>query len=203
MDKFYSLGLDIGSTTIKVVLLDGEKTIHSEYKRHHSDVSGLLNELFEELNEKFPGIMVDTVITGSGGLSVANWLGLKFTQEVMAETVAIRKYHPETDVIIELGGEDAKITYMHPVLEQRMNGTCAGGTGAFIDQMASLLQTDADGLNNFAKDYRSLYTIASRCGVFAKSDLQPLINEGAADRSVARHVMALPQARRSTRCFIA
>ena len=94
MDKFYSLGLDIGSTTIKVVLLDGEKTIHSEYKRHHSDVSGLLNELFEDLNKKFPGIMVDTVITGSGGLSVANWLGLKFTQEVMAETVAIRKYHP-------------------------------------------------------------------------------------------------------------
>ena len=188
MDKFYRLGLDIGSTTIKVVLLDGEETIHSEYKRHHSDVSGLLNELFEELNEKFPGIMVDTVITGSGGLSVANWLGLKFTQEVMAETVAIRKYHPETDVIIELGGEDAKITYMHPVLEQRMNGTCAGGTGAFIDQMASLLQTDADGLNNFAKDYRSLYTIASRCGVFAKSDLQPLINEGAAKEDLAASI---------------
>ncbi|MDO4876684.1 MAG: BadF/BadG/BcrA/BcrD ATPase family protein, partial [Oscillospiraceae bacterium] len=188
MDKFYRLGLDIGSTTIKVVLLDGDKIIHSEYKRHHSDVSGLLNELFADLNKKFPGIMVDTVITGSGGLSVANWLGLKFTQEVMAETVAIRKYHPETDVIIELGGEDAKITYMHPVLEQRMNGTCAGGTGAFIDQMASLLQTDADGLNNFAKDYRSLYTIASRCGVFAKSDLQPLINEGAAKEDLAASI---------------
>ena len=156
MDKVYRLGLDIGSTTIKVVLLDGEEIVYSEYKRHHSDVSGLLNELFEELGAKYPGILVDVVITGSGGLSVANWLGLKFTQEVMAETVAIRKYHPETDVIIELGGEDAKITYMHPVLEQRMNGTCAGGTGAFIDQMASLLQTDADGLNNFAKDYRSL-----------------------------------------------
>src|SRR5574344_2949198 len=106
----------------------------------------------------------------------------------MEETVAIRKYHPETDVIIELGGEDAKITYMHPVLEQRMNGTCAGGTGAFIDQMASLLQTDADGLNNFAKDYRSVYTIASRCGVFAKSDLQPLINEGAAKEDLAASI---------------
>ena len=188
MDKVYKLGLDIGSTTIKVVLLDGEKIIHSDYQRHHSDVSGLLNDLFEDLNKKFPGISVDVVITGSGGLSVANWLGFKFTQEVMAETKAIKTYHPETDVIIELGGEDAKITYMHPVLEQRMNGTCAGGTGSFIDQMASLLQTDADGLNNFAKDYRSLYTIASRCGVFAKSDLQPLINEGAAKEDLAASI---------------
>ena len=188
MDKVYKLGLDIGSTTIKVVLLDGEEIIHSDYQRHHSDVSGLLNDLFEDLNKKFPGINVDVVITGSGGLSVANWLGFKFTQEVMAETQAIKTYHPETDVIIELGGEDAKITYMHPVLEQRMNGTCAGGTGSFIDQMASLLQTDADGLNNFAKDYRSLYTIASRCGVFAKSDLQPLINEGAAKEDLAASI---------------
>ena len=188
MDKIFKLGLDIGSTTIKVVLLDGEKIIHSDYQRHHSDVSGLLDDLFEDLNKKFPGITVDVVITGSGGLSVANWLGFKFTQEVMAETKAIKTYHPETDVIIELGGEDAKITYMHPVLEQRMNGTCAGGTGSFIDQMASLLQTDADGLNNFAKDYRSLYTIASRCGVFAKSDLQPLINEGAAKEDLAASI---------------
>ncbi|MCR4689440.1 MAG: acyl-CoA dehydratase activase-related protein [Saccharofermentans sp.] len=188
MDKIYKLGLDIGSTTIKVVLLDGEDIVYSDYRRHHSDVSGLLNVLFNELSEKFPGITVDTCITGSGGLSVATWLGLKFTQEVMAETTAIKKYHPETDVIIELGGEDAKITYMHPVLEQRMNGTCAGGTGAFIDQMAALLQTDADGLNSFAKDYRSLYTIASRCGVFAKSDLQPLINEGAAKEDLAASI---------------
>ncbi|MBP5654020.1 MAG: 2-hydroxyacyl-CoA dehydratase [Clostridiales bacterium] len=188
MSLRYRMGLDIGSTTIKVVLLDNDEIIHREYRRHHSDVSGLLNTLFEELDRKFPGIRVSTVITGSGGLSVANWLGLKFTQEVMAETCAIKKFHPETDVIIELGGEDAKITYMHPVLEQRMNGTCAGGTGAFIDQMASLLQTDADGLNNFAKDYRSLYTIASRCGVFAKSDLQPLINEGAAKEDLAASI---------------
>ena len=188
MNNRYRLGLDIGSTTIKVVLLDGDDIVHSEYRRHHSDVSGLLNQLFEELDTKYPGIDVSVTITGSGGLSVANWLHLKFIQEVMAETVAINKYHPETDVIIELGGEDAKITYMHPVLEQRMNGTCAGGTGAFIDQMASLLQTDADGLNNFAKDYRSLYTIASRCGVFAKSDLQPLINEGAAKEDLAASI---------------
>ncbi|MBO4241963.1 MAG: 2-hydroxyglutaryl-CoA dehydratase, partial [Clostridiales bacterium] len=188
MSNAYKLGLDIGSTTIKLVLLKDEQIVYSEYQRHHSDISGLLNKLFEDLDSKFPGIEVSVTITGSGGLSVANWLGLKFIQEVMAETQAIKKYHPETDVIIELGGEDAKITYMHPVLEQRMNGTCAGGTGAFIDQMASLLQTDADGLNNFAKDYRSLYTIASRCGVFAKSDLQPLINEGAAKEDLAASI---------------
>ena len=113
-DIRYRLGLDIGSTTIKIVLLDGDKIVHQEYRRHHSDISGLLNQLFEELDSKFPGLKVSVTITGSGGLSVANWLGLKFIQEVMAETEAIKKYHPETDVIIELGGEDAKITYMHP-----------------------------------------------------------------------------------------
>ena len=188
MGKVYKLGLDIGSTTIKVVLLDGEKIIHSDYQRHHSDVSGLLNDLFEDLNNKFPGIDVDVVITGSGGLSVANWLGFKFTQEVMAETQAIKTYHPETDVIIELGGEDAKITYMHPVLEQRMNGTCAGGTGSFIDQMATLLKTDAAGLNEYAKNYQALYPIAARCGVFAKSDIQPLINEGASKADLAASI---------------
>ena len=188
MNSKYQLGLDIGSTTIKIVLLEDEKIIFNEYQRHHSDISGLLNVLFEKLNKEHPNLETTVKITGSGGLSVAEWLKLDFIQEVMAETVAINKYHPETDVIIELGGEDAKITYMHPVLEQRMNGTCAGGTGAFIDQMAQLLQTDADGLNNFAKDYRSLYTIASRCGVFAKSDLQPLINEGAAKEDLAASI---------------
>ncbi len=188
MNSKYQLGLDIGSTTIKIVLLEDEKIIFNEYQRHHSDISGLLNVLFEKLNKEYPNLETSVKITGSGGLSVAEWLKLDFIQEVMAETVAINKYHPETDVIIELGGEDAKITYMHPVLEQRMNGTCAGGTGAFIDQMAQLLQTDADGLNNFAKDYRSLYTIASRCGVFAKSDLQPLINEGAAKEDLAASI---------------
>ena len=130
------MGLDIGSTTIKVVLLEDEKIIYNEYRRHHSDISGLLSELLNEVSDKFADLNTKVAITGSGGLSVANWLNLDFIQEVMAETIAINKYHPQTDVIIELGGEDAKITYMHPVLEQRMNGTCAGGTGAFIDQMA-------------------------------------------------------------------
>ncbi|MBO4650789.1 MAG: 2-hydroxyacyl-CoA dehydratase [Clostridiales bacterium] len=188
MEQVKQMGLDIGSTTIKIVITEDENVIYSEYRRHHSDIAGELLNAFEEVNKKFPGLEARVQITGSGGLSVAKWLGLDFVQEVIAETVAITKYHPETDVIIELGGEDAKITYLHPVPEQRMNGTCAGGTGAFIDQMATLLRTDADGLNELAKSYTTLYTIASRCGVFAKSDLQPLINEGAAKEDLAASI---------------
>jgi len=183
------MGLDIGSTTVKIVLLDGDKILYQQYRRHHSDIRGELVKAFEDLQAEFPDLSMQLAITGSGGLSVANWLGLEFVQEVIAETVAITRYNPKTDIIIELGGEDAKITYLHPVPEQRMNGTCAGGTGAFIDQMATLLQTDADGLNNLAKNYQTLYTIASRCGVFAKSDLQPLINEGAAKSDLAASIL--------------
>lgn len=188
MESILNMGLDIGSTTIKIVLTEGEKVVFSEYRRHHSDIAGELLAAFEDVSKKYPDLQARVQITGSGGLSVAKWLGLDFVQEVIAETVAISKYHPETDVIIELGGEDAKITYLHPVPEQRMNGTCAGGTGAFIDQMATLLRTDADGLNELAKSYSTLYTIASRCGVFAKSDLQPLINEGAAKEDLAASI---------------
>ncbi|MEI8199345.1 MAG: acyl-CoA dehydratase activase-related protein [Eubacteriales bacterium] len=183
------MGLDIGSTTVKIVLLDGDKVLYQQYRRHHSDIRGELIKAFEDLQAEFPALRVQLAITGSGGLSVATWLGLEFVQEVIAETVAITRYNPLTDIIIELGGEDAKITYLHPVPEQRMNGTCAGGTGAFIDQMATLLQTDADGLNALAKNYGTLYTIASRCGVFAKSDLQPLINEGAAKSDLAASIL--------------
>ena len=183
------MGLDIGSTTVKIVLLDGDSVIYQQYRRHHSDIRGELIKAFEDLTAEFPELRVQLAITGSGGLSVANWLGLEFVQEVIAETAAISRYNPLTDIIIELGGEDAKITYLHPVPEQRMNGTCAGGTGAFIDQMATLLQTDADGLNNLAKNYTTLYTIASRCGVFAKSDIQPLINEGAAKSDLAASIL--------------
>ena len=184
-----NLGLDIGSTTIKMVLLDQDNLVYQQYRRHHSDIRGELVRAFQDIAAEFPDQRVRIAITGSGGLSVASWLGLMFVQEVIAETVAITKYHPETDIIIELGGEDAKITYLHPVPEQRMNGTCAGGTGAFIDQMATLLQTDADGLNDLATEYKNLYTIASRCGVFAKSDLQPLINEGAAKSDLAASIL--------------
>ncbi len=184
----YKMGLDIGSTTVKLVLMQQDKILFQQYRRHHSDIGGELARAFAEVTEQFPDVQVQINITGSGGVSVSRWLDLPFVQEVIAETKAIQRYNPDTDVVIELGGEDAKITYMKPVPEQRMNGTCAGGTGAFIDQMASLLQTDAAGLDQMASRYKVLYPIASRCGVFAKSDLQPLINEGAAKDDLAASV---------------
>ena len=175
----YKLGLDIGSTTIKLVLIDENKNILFErYRRHFSDVRGELLNLFKEIAEECGEYEVTSAVTGSGGLSVANLLGLPFTQEVVAGAKATQEFIPQADVVLELGGEDAKITYMKPSLEQRMNGTCAGGTGAFIDQMSTLLNMDPMGLNEYAKTYNTIYPIAARCGVFAKTDVQPLINEG-------------------------
>ncbi|MDD4462157.1 MAG: BadF/BadG/BcrA/BcrD ATPase family protein, partial [Eubacteriales bacterium] len=184
----YQMGLDIGSTTIKAAVLSQDRLVFSLYRRHHSDIMRELSRVFQECAAALPGASVRLSVTGSGGVNVAQALGLPFVQEVIAETEAIQRYHPRTDVIIELGGEDAKITYLHPVPEQRMNGTCAGGTGAFIDQMAVLLQTDAAGLDQLASCHRTLYPIASRCGVFAKSDLQPLINEGAERTDLAASI---------------
>jgi predicted CoA-substrate-specific enzyme activase len=189
LSQTLQLGIDIGSTTLKVVLLDGHQIIYSTYNRHHADIRGELGRVFADLAARFPQAMVRVSVTGSGGVSVAKWLGIDFVQEVIAETETIRVFNPDTDVIIELGGEDAKITYLKPTPEQRMNGSCAGGTGAFIDQMATLLQTDATGLNQLAANYQRLYPIASRCGVFAKSDLQPLINEGASREDLAASVL--------------
>lgn len=184
------MGLDIGSTTVKLVLIDETgTTVFSEYRRHHADVRGELTRLLQEAAQTLPGARVRGAVTGSAGLSLAQLMGLPFVQEVIAETETVRRRNPEADVIIELGGEDAKITYLHPTPEQRMNGTCAGGTGAFIDQMAQLLHTDVAGLNDLAARHRTLYPIASRCGVFAKSDLQPLINQGAEPADLAASVL--------------
>ena len=176
----YYLGVDVGSTTVKAYLTDKmNKCLFSRYVRHNSDVRATILDLLKEIKNKFNDIDIHSVMTGSGGLSISEKLGIKFVQEVIACTKTIETYIPETDVAIELGGEDAKITYFEGTLEQRMNGTCAGGTGAFIDQMATLLQTDASGLNELAKNHQTIYPIASRCGVFAKTDIQPLINDGA------------------------
>ncbi|MHB8963913.1 MAG: acyl-CoA dehydratase activase-related protein [Saccharofermentanales bacterium] len=183
-----ALGLDIGSTTIKIAILKDGELIYDLYRRHNSDIRKELESCFKEARENFPDSEFTVNVTGSGGLSVARWIDVDFVQEVIAGTHAVDKVYPDADVIIELGGEDAKITFLKPVPEQRMNGTCAGGTGAFIDQMAALLQTDASGLNELAKGYTNKYTIASRCGVFAKSDLQPLINEGAPKEDLAASV---------------
>ncbi|MCL2061804.1 MAG: 2-hydroxyacyl-CoA dehydratase [Firmicutes bacterium] len=185
--KKYSVGLDVGSTTIKTAVLDNTgKLVYHSYERHLSDIKATLQRVMGEVLARFDNFGV--MVTGSGGISVSRWLGVGFIQEVVAGVKAIETYLPLTDVAIELGGEDAKITYLTGGLEQRMNGSCAGGTGAFIDQMASLLNTDAAGLNELAKHAKLTYPIASRCGVFAKSDIQPLINDGAQKPDIAGSV---------------
>ena len=186
----YSLGIDIGSTTVKIALLSPDGSIlFSDYKRHFANIQDTLRELLTEAMKKTGDLMVSPVITGSGGLTLAGHMNVPFCQEVIAVATALKHYAPQTDVAIELGGEDAKIIYFEgTTVDQRMNGICAGGTGSFIDQMASLLQTDAAGLNEYAKNYKSLYTIAARCGVFAKSDIQPLINEGATKEDLAASI---------------
>ena len=188
--KIYRLGIDIGSTTVKIAVLNEEnEIIFSDYQRHFANIQETLAELLAKAENELGTLTVYPVITGSGGLTLANHLEVPFVQEVIAVATALNTYEPKTDVAIELGGEDAKIIYFEGGnVEQRMNGICAGGTGSFIDQMASLLQTDASGLNTLAKDYRSLYTIAARCGVFAKSDIQPLINEGATREDLAASI---------------
>ncbi len=183
------LGIDVGSTTVKLLILDDENRIcYSRYERHMSNVFEKVGELLEELMTERGDMELDAVITGSGGLSLANLFGIRFEQEVIACSEAVQTIIPQTDVAIELGGEDAKITFYGSTVEQRMNGTCAGGTGAFIDQMAVLLNTDAEGLNEAAKNYETIYPIASRCGVFAKTDIQPLINDGAKTSDIAASI---------------
>ncbi len=188
MDNVCKMGLDIGSTTVKCTVFAQGRTVYSYYKRHMSDIAFAVSSMLEDAYESLGDISVFACVTGSGGLSVSKWLGLPFVQEVIAASSAVKEFIPETDVAIELGGEDAKITYFSGSTEQRMNGTCAGGTGAFIDQMASLLQTDAKGLDALAAKAANIYEIAARCGVFAKSDIQPLINEGAAREDIAASV---------------
>ena len=183
------LGIDIGSTTVKLVLLnDDNNVIYSRYERHMSNVFDKVRELIEEMYKEKGDLVLKAVITGSGGLSLAKLLKIHFEQEVIACSKAVEELIPQTDVAIELGGEDAKITFYGSTVEQRMNGTCAGGTGAFIDQMAILLNTDAGGLNEAAKHYDVIYPIAARCGVFAKTDIQPLINDGAAVPDLAASI---------------
>ena len=183
------LGIDIGSTTVKVAVIDEEHNIlFSEYKRHFANIKETLKELVEHASKELGNVEVAPTITGSGGLALAQVIGIPFEQEVVCVSEALTDYAPQTDVAIELGGEDAKIIYFTNGVEQRMNGVCAGGTGSFIDQMASLLQTDAAGLNELAKGHKVIYPIASRCGVFAKTDIQPLINEGAKKEDLAASI---------------
>lgn len=190
LNELHTLGIDIGSTTVKIAVLNADnEVLFSDYERHFANIQETLSDLLGRAIFKLGSIRVSPVITGSGGLTLAKHLGVPFVQEVIAVSTALQDYAPQTDVAIELGGEDAKIIYFEGgSVEQRMNGVCAGGTGSFIDQMASLLQTDASGLNDYAHHYKALYSIAARCGVFAKSDIQPLINEGATKEDLAASI---------------
>ncbi len=190
MSNKYTLGIDIGSTTVKIAILDENDTLlFADYQRHFANIQETLAELLAKAYGKLGELTLHPVITGSGGLTLANHLGVPFVQEVIAVSTSLQKIAPQTDVAIELGGEDAKIIYFEGGnIEQRMNGICAGGTGSFIDQMASLLQTDATGLNEYAKNYKALYPIAARCGVFAKTDIQPLINDGATKEDLSASI---------------
>lgn len=170
--KIYRAGIDIGSTTVKLVLLDeNENIIFGQYRRHHAQTQQTLAELLKEAREQFGECALRVKITGSGSINLGKAMNIGFVQEVVAVATALQKVAPQTDVAIELGGEDAKIIYFKDGLEERMNGVCAGGTGSFIDQMAALLQTDAQGLNEEAANYKQIYPIAARCGVFAKTDI--------------------------------
>lgn len=189
MKPVLHVGIDIGSTTVKVAALSPYlKLVFGRYARHMSDIRHATEALLSELQQTFPGYRITASVSGSGGMGLSQLMGLPFCQEILAETKAIRTFHPETDIIIELGGEDEKITYLRGSVDQRMNGACAGGTGAFIDRMASLLSVDAAGLGALAKNFRRIYPIASRCGVFAKTDIQTLLNEGAAHEDIAASV---------------
>ena len=189
MQNNLHVGLDVGSTTVKIVVMDDKlNTIHTSYTRHFSDTKNTICNVLEKLILDFPESTFTVALTGSGAMSASKFLDLPFIQEVISCKRSVEKYIPETDVVIELGGEDAKIIYFDKFIEQRMNGTCAGGTGAFLDQMASLLNTDTAGLNELAKNYTTIYPIASRCGVFAKTDIQPLLNEGAKKEDIAASI---------------
>lgn len=182
-------GIDVGSTTIKLVVMDEwNHVLFKRYERHYSDIKEAARRLVGFASEVFHDNPLHMKMTGSGGIGIAEALEIDFIQEVIACSKTVEHMIPETDVAIELGGEDAKITFFGASMEQRMNGSCAGGTGAFIDQMAMLLKTDAEGLNELAKGHKKLYPIASRCGVFAKTDVQPLINDGVAREDIAASI---------------
>lgn len=189
MSNLYSLGIDVGSTTVKTVITDSDKNIiYSKYQRHFSKVKETVTDQLKLIRADFPDERFTVCITGSAGLGLANSAGIPFVQEVHAAFLAVKQKYPDADSVIELGGEDAKIIFLTGGVEQRMNGSCAGGTGAFIDQMATLLGITADELDQLSLHAQKVYPIASRCGVFAKSDIQPLLNQGARREDIAASI---------------
>ena len=183
------VGIDIGSTTVKVVVLDeNNKLLFRSYERHYSKARERACETLRSIRDMLTGQKVKLVVTGSAGLGVAKAAGLDFVQEVYATAAAVNAYIPDTDAVIELGGEDAKIIFFGGALEERMNGSCAGGTGAFIDQMATLMNVTVSELDELSLKHEKIYPIASRCGVFAKSDIQPILNQGGRKEDVAASI---------------
>lgn len=188
-DMSMKLGIDIGSTTLKAVILDGQnRIIYQSYERHLSNIRQVLQNKIEELGSYLKGESIKVAITGSAGLGITGQSGIPFVQEVFATAEGVKRFYPQTEVVIELGGEDAKIIFLKGVPEERMNSTCAGGTGAFIDQMATLLDVTPAQMNRLAEQHTTIYPIASRCGVFAKTDIQALLNQGAAKEDVAASI---------------
>ena len=188
MCKIYDLGIDVGSTTVKTVILEDGEFIYNKYERHFSRVRETVAAQLSEIRDLYPDDKFRIAITGSAGLGIAQASGIAFVQEVFSAFIAVNKRYPNADVVVELGGEDAKIIFLTGGVEQRMNGSCAGGTGAFIDQMAGLLGVDPDEMNDLALKAQKLYPIASRCGVFAKSDIQPLLNQGAKKEDISASI---------------
>ena len=189
MEKILSVGIDVGSTTVKIVILDINKTIlYSNYIRHFSRVKETVLLELKKIKDQFDDFKCKVSITGSAGLGLSNKSNIGFVQEVHSSFIAVKQYYPSTDVVVELGGEDAKIIFLTNGVEERMNGSCAGGTGAFIDQMATLLGVSVNELDSLASKAQKVYPIASRCGVFAKSDIQPLINQGANKEDIAASI---------------
>lgn len=184
------IGLDVGSTTVKCIVVDENSSIvYKNYERHYSQIKQQIIKVLKFVKDNIVhNLPVEIAISGSAGMGIADSCKIPFVQEVYATKIASNTFSPQTDVIIELGGEDAKILFLSDQLEVRMNSSCAGGTGAFIDQMANLLSVSVNKINELAKDHKKIYTIASRCGVFAKSDIQPLLNQGASRAGIAASI---------------
>ena len=187
-ENVLSLGIDIGSTTAKVVLVEGEKVLYDKYERHFSQVRQKTLEMLRVIEPQLRGREFTVAVSGSAGMGLANAAEIPFVQEVYATAAVVREKEPDTSVVVELGGEDAKVIFFKNGVDERMNGTCAGGTGAFIDQMAVLLDMTPDEMDEISLKYTRLYPIASRCGVFAKTDIQPLLNQGANKADVAASI---------------
>ena len=183
-----ALGIDVGSTTVKVVLTEGDRLLYSRYERHLSQVRQKTLEMLAEAAELLREAPFAVAVSGSAGLGLSEAAGLPFVQEVYATGEFVKKFAPDTSAVIELGGEDAKVIFLTGGMDERMNGSCAGGTGAFIDQMAVLLDMSVDEMDAASLEATQIYPIASRCGVFAKTDVQPLLNQGAAKADVAASI---------------